>query len=126
MSRQKGQTTEAPAPVGPYSQSIRSGQLVATAGQGANDPRTGELAPDIVSQTRQCLKNLTAVLAASGATLEDVIRVGVFLVEQSDFESMNAVYREFFKEPLPARTTVYVGLPGDLRVEIDALAVVNP
>ncbi|HEY8584058.1 MAG TPA: RidA family protein, partial [Capillimicrobium sp.] len=85
---------------------------------------TGELAGrDIETQTRQCLANVRRVLEASGATLDDVLRVGVFLTDTAHFEGMNAVYREVFGEPYPARTTVYVGLPGDLLVEIDALAV---
>jgi 2-iminobutanoate/2-iminopropanoate deaminase len=122
--REAGVTPDAPAPIGPYSQSVRIGRLVHAAGQGADDPATGMLAgADIESQTRQCLRNLEAVLAASGATLDDVLRVGVFLAHRSDFEGMNAVYRTLFGDPPPARTTVYVGLPGELRVEIDALAV---
>src|SRR3954469_6531709 len=96
-----------PAPVGPYSQSVRIGGLVAAAGQGADDPATGRLAgPDIETQTRQCLTNLEAVLDASGATLDDVIRVGVFLAHKEDFDGMNRVYRGMFREPYPARTTV--------------------
>jgi reactive intermediate/imine deaminase len=122
--RDAGVTRDAPEPAGPYSQSARIGRLVHAAGQGADDPATGRLAgPDIETQTRQCLRNVEAVLAASGATLDDVLRVGVFLTDRSDFEGMNAVYRTVFADPPPARTTVYVGLPGDLRVEIDALAV---
>jgi 2-iminobutanoate/2-iminopropanoate deaminase len=124
MPRKQGTTTEAPAPVGPYSQSVRIGQIVHAAGQGADDPVTGKLAgSDIETQTRQCLKNLEAVLAASGASLDDVLRVGVFLADKGDFDGMNAVYREVFSDPHPARTTVYVGLPGALLVEIDAIAV---
>jgi reactive intermediate/imine deaminase len=111
--------------VGPYSQSARIGPFVHAAGQGADDPSTGKLAgPDIETQTRQCLRNVEEVLAACGASLDDVLRVGVFLVHASDFAGMNAVYRTVFGDPPPARTTVYVGLPGDLRIEIDALAVV--
>jgi 2-iminobutanoate/2-iminopropanoate deaminase len=124
--REAGVTPHAPAPIGPYSQSVRIGRIVHAAGQGADDPATGTLAgADIVTQTRQCLRNLEVVLAASGATLDDVLRVGVFLAERSDFEGMNAVYRTFFRDPPPARTTVYVGLPGELLVEIDALAVLS-
>jgi 2-iminobutanoate/2-iminopropanoate deaminase len=124
VSRHAGATSRAPAPIGPYSQSVRIGRLVHAAGQGADDPATGALAgADIESQTRQCLRNLEAVLAASGASLDDVVRVGVFLAHRSDFEGMNSVYRTVFADPPPARTTVYVGLPADLRVEIDALAV---
>ena len=122
--REVGATPDAPAPIGPYSQSVRIGRLVHAAGQGADEPTTGGLAgADIETQTRQCLRNLEAVLAASGATLDDVLRVGVFLAHLSDFEGMNAVYSTVFRDPPPARTTVYVGLPGELRVEIDALAV---
>lgn len=124
MRRQAGNTDQAPAPIGPYSQSVRIGNLIHAAGQGANDPTTGELAgDDIITQTRQCLRNLEEVLAASGASLYDVIRVGVFLTDLADFEGMNEVYAATFDTPYPARTTVYVGLPGRLRVEIDALAV---
>lgn len=126
MPRQAGSTEAAPPPAGPYSQSVRIGPIVASAGQGADDPATGELAgPDIETQTRQCLRNVAAVLEAGGATLDDVIRCGVFLARKEDFEDMNRVYREVFAEPLPVRTTVYVGLPSDLLVEIDALAVVE-
>jgi 2-iminobutanoate/2-iminopropanoate deaminase len=126
VARQAGTTRDAPAPVGPYSQSVRIGGMVAAAGQGADDPATGRLAgSDIETQTRQCLRNLEAVLAASGATLDHAIRVGVFLAHKEDFEGMNRVYRETFRDPYPARTTVYVGLPGELRVEIDAIAVLE-
>jgi 2-iminobutanoate/2-iminopropanoate deaminase len=119
-------TDGAPRPVGPYSQGARIGNLVSTAGQGAHDPRTGSLATgDITAQTRQCLRNVEAVLRAGGATLDDVIRVGVFLARKEDYAAMNDVYREFFGVDPPARTTVYVGLaPDDLLVEIDALALV--
>jgi 2-iminobutanoate/2-iminopropanoate deaminase len=125
MTRTAGSTQKAPGAVGPYSQSARIGRLVHAAGQGAHDPATGELAGlDITTQTTQCLANLREVLAASGASLDDVLRVGVFLTDKEDFEAMNAVYREVFSEPYPARTTVYCGmLPNELRVEIDALAV---
>jgi 2-iminobutanoate/2-iminopropanoate deaminase len=125
VARQAGVTSRAPQPVGPYSQSTRIGRLVHAAGQGADDPATGQLAgSDIETQTRQCLRNVEEVLAVCGASLDDVLRVGVFLVHRSDFAGMNAIYRTVFGDPPPARTTVYVGLPGELRVEIDALAVV--
>jgi reactive intermediate/imine deaminase len=125
MRRRAGQTDLAPPPAGAYSQSVRIGALVHAAGQGGHDPATGELAPDVATQTRQCLRNLEAVLAASGATLGDVIRCGVFLVDGDDFAAMNAVFEEIFEAPYPARTTVFVGLAGGMRVEIDALAVVD-
>src|SRR3954447_23463451 len=103
MMREAGVTPDAPAPIRPYSQSVRIGRIVHAAGQGADDPTTGTLAgADIETQTRQCLRNVQAVLAASGATLDDVLRVGVFLTDRSDFEGMNAVYRTAFRDPQPA------------------------
>ncbi|MGH2787791.1 MAG: Rid family detoxifying hydrolase [Actinomycetota bacterium] len=123
MSRIGGRTDDAPKPVGPYSQSARIGAVVAAAGQGGFDPVTGELVGDgVAEQTRRALKNVAAVLAANGATLEDVIRTGVFLTDTDDFEAMNEVYRTMFSEPYPARTT-YVGLPAGMKIEIDAIAV---
>ncbi len=124
MTKQQGRTDEAPPPAGPYSQSVRVAQIVAAAGQTGGDPKTGELVGNSVAdQTRQALANVDAVLRASGASLDDVIRVGVFLTDTEDFAPMNEVYREMFTEPFPARTTVFVGLPPGAKVEIDALAV---
>lgn len=124
MSRIGGRTHDAPQPAGPYSQSARIGGVVAAAGQGGFDPVTAELVGDgVAEQTRRALKNVAAVLAANGATLEDVIRTGVFLTDTDDFEAMNEVYRTMFSEPYPARTTVYVGLPAGMKIEIDAIAV---
>ena len=126
MSRAVGRTNEAPAPVGPYSQSMRIGLIVAAAGQGGSHPVTGELVgPGVAEQTRQALANVAAVLAASGASLDDVIKVGVFLTDPDDFAALNDVYRSVFSEPYPARTTVYVGLPDGMRVEVDAIAVLD-
>jgi 2-iminobutanoate/2-iminopropanoate deaminase len=124
MEMIEGRTNEAPAPVGPYSQSARIGSLVAAAGQGGFD-RNGELvAGGVAEQTSQTLANVEAVLRANGASLRNAIRIGVFLTEVEDFAEMNRVYGETLAEPFPARTTVYVGLPDGMRVEIDALAVI--
>jgi 2-iminobutanoate/2-iminopropanoate deaminase len=124
MPRVEGRTDDAPKPVGPYSQSARIGAVVAAAGQGGFDPVTGELAGEgVAEQTRRALENVAAALAANGATLEDVVRIGVFLTDTADFEAMNDVYRTVFSEPYPARTTVYVRLPPGMKVEIDAIAV---
>jgi reactive intermediate/imine deaminase len=126
MSRIGGHTDDAPKPVGPYSQSARIGAVVAAAGQGGFDPVTGDLVGDgVAEQTRRALKNVAGVLAANGATLENVIRTGVFLTDTDDFEAMNEVYRTLFSEPYPARTTVYVGLPAGMKIEIDAIAVLE-
>ncbi len=79
---------------------------------------------EIAGQTQQTFRNLNATLAATGASLDDVIRVGVYLVDMSDFEPMNEVYEESLDEPYPARTTLFVDLPSEMKVEIDALAVI--
>jgi 2-iminobutanoate/2-iminopropanoate deaminase len=125
MSRTEGRTDEAPKPSGPFSQSVRIGGVVAAAGQVGNTS-DGTVVEGVGPQTRQALANIAAVLAASGAGMDDVISMRVFLTDVSHFGEMNAVYAEAFGEPYPTRTTVYVGLPPGLLVEIDALAVVEP
>jgi len=102
-------------------------RLVFVSGQGAVDPATGKLAGSTVEQqTEQCLKNVRAILEAAGSSLQHVLRCGVFLVDMSEFASMNRVYERMFAGHRPARTTVQVSaLPGDgLVVEIDAVAYV--
>jgi reactive intermediate/imine deaminase len=123
-------TERAPGAIGPYSQAIRSGNLVYCSGQIGLDPQQGQItAPDIAGQTRQALRNLSAVLEAAGTDLRHVIKTTVFLAHMSDFAAMNEVYGEFIKEnvpsgALPSRTTVFVDLPHKVMlVEIDALAV---
>lgn len=112
----------APPPGGPYSQAIRAGGVIATAGQVGLDPASGAMAgPDVRTQARQALRNTFAVIEAAGARPEDIIRAGVFLTEVDDFAAMNEVYAELMPRPYPARTTVYVGLPPGVKVEIDAL-----
>ena len=116
-----------PTPVGPYSPGIVVGNLVFVSGQAGRDPRTGELAPSIEAQTEQVLRNIATILEAAGSDLAHVIRCGVFLVDMTEFQQMNAVYARAFGSHRPARTTVEVsGLPGaGLRVEIDAVAVIK-
>ena len=124
MPRIEGKTSQAPAPVAPYSQAVRIANTVAAAGQGGVDPSTGALVgDDVASQTVQTFKNIEAVLASAGATLDDVVRVDVYLADMNDFAQMNAQYATVFSEPYPARTTVGVHLPGGMKVEITALAV---
>jgi 2-iminobutanoate/2-iminopropanoate deaminase len=116
-----------PAPVGPYSPGMQFERLVFVSGQGATDPRTGQLAgPDVATQTAQCLANVEAILKAAGSSLQHVLRCGVFLVDMADFPQMNEVYGRAFGEHRPARTTIQAAaLPGKgLRVEIDAVAYV--
>jgi 2-iminobutanoate/2-iminopropanoate deaminase len=124
MAISAGDTNDAPEPAGPYSQSVRAGSFVAAAGQVGIDPRTGEVVSEVIrEQTRQTLKNVQAVLAASGATLGDVLRLGVFLTSIDDFGPMNEVFEEMLPKPLPTRTTVYVSLPPNLKIEVDAIAI---
>jgi reactive intermediate/imine deaminase len=115
--------TDVATPAGPYSPSVRIGTIVASAGQTGAHP-DGRVDADTIGQTRQTLENVRRALAASGAGLEDVIKVQVFLTRADQFEEMNEVYAEYFSAPYPARTTVYVGLRNPFIVEIDALAVV--
>lgn len=111
----------APRPGGPYSHAVVSGRLAFLAGQRPVEPDTGELVDGIQAQTRTVLTNLGAVLEALGAGFDDVVRTNVYLNDIGDFDAVNAVYREFFREPFPARTTVAAHLRGIL-VEIDAVA----
>jgi 2-iminobutanoate/2-iminopropanoate deaminase len=117
-------TDEAPAAVGPYSQGVRLGDFVFTAGQLGIVPGTKDFAgPDIESQTRQALENLEAVLEASGSCLKHVVKCTVFLQDIEEFSRMNEVYGQFFEEDPPARSAVEVAaLPLGGRVEIEAIA----
>ena len=118
-------TAKAPAAVGPYSQAVRVGDLIFTAGQLGIVPGTTEFAgPDIESQTRQALENLKAVLEAGGSCLKHVVKNTVFLADMGEFARMNGVYAEFFPEHPPARSAVQVAaLPLGGRVEIEAVAL---
>lgn len=120
--RIEGRTPDAPPPAGPYSQAVRIGTTVAAAGQAGFAP-DGTLAEGVAAQTRRTLDNLVATLASCGATPGDVVHMRVYLTDPSQFAEMNAEYESYFEAPYPARTTVYVGLPPGLLVEIDALAV---
>jgi reactive intermediate/imine deaminase len=119
-------TTDAPAPVAAYSQAVRKGNILQVAGQGPADPETGQFAgTTIAAQTRQVMRNIQAILRAAGADFDDVVMMRVYLTESAHFAGMNDVYQEFVTVPYPGRTTVYVGLPPGMLVEIDALAVLD-
>ena len=121
-------TPDAPAAIGPYSQAVVHGDQVYCSGQIPLDPATGALVggDDVAAQTRQVLANLDAVLRAAGSSRAHVLRTGVFLRDMADFAAMNTVYAEFFGDTRPARATVaVVGLPRDVRVEIDCIAAVS-
>jgi len=115
-------TENAPRPAGAYSQGVAAAGLLFTAGFGPQDPVTGAVAGTVEEQTAQVLRNVAAVLAARGLTTDDVLKVTVHLQHlRRDFAAYDAVYRQFFAEPYPVRTTVGSGLM-DILVEIDVVA----
>lgn len=123
MTRQAIQTNGAPAALGPYSQAIRSGDLVFCSGQIGLDPATGELLDGVEAQAERALKNLAAVLDASGLGFDDVVKTTIFLADVGDFGAVNAVYGRQMPDPPPARSTIGVGaLPRDALVEIEMIA----
>lgn len=127
MEKRAIRTTQAPAAIGPYSQAIRTGDLLFTSGQIPLDPATGQVVDgDVTAQTRQVMQNLGAVLAAAGAGFADVVKATIFLVDMADFAAVNAVYAAHFPAVPPARSTVAVArLPRDVRVEIEVVARVG-
>lgn len=127
MSKTAVSTENAPKPPAKFSQAVRKGNLLQVAGQVAFDPATGAIVgDDVAGQTRQTFKNIEAVLAEAGSSLADAIMVRVYLTDTAHFAPFNAVYDELIGDaPQPARTTVYVGLPGELLVEIDVLCVLD-
>jgi 2-iminobutanoate/2-iminopropanoate deaminase len=117
-------TPGAPRAIGPYSQGIRAGEFLFTAGQVGFDPGSGELVDGgIAEQTARVLDNIRAILEAAGTDLSRVVKTTVFLVDMADFAAMNEVYARVFGEHRPARSTVAVAaLPRGARVEIEAVA----
>ncbi|HEX6383104.1 MAG TPA: RidA family protein [Anaerolineae bacterium] len=120
-------TDKAPAAVGPYSQAVRVGQMVYTAGQIPLDPTTGKVVTgDIGAQAEQALRNLQAVLEAAGASLDHVVKTTVFLQDMNEFGQMNEVYSQFFSQNPPARSAVEVAaLPLGVRIEVEAVALIR-
>lgn len=118
-------TPNAPKPKGVYSQAIVADGFVYVAGQACVNPKTNEFEfGDVQSETRQTLQNIRAILEAAGSSLKDVVRVGVYLADMNDFAAMNEVYKQFFSEDQPARTTVGAQL-SKIKVEIDCVALVS-
>ncbi len=125
MSREVVATPNAPGAIGPYSQGIKANGFVYVSGQGPLIPGTKQFAGETVAiQTEQALKNIAAILAAAGTDMAHVVKVTVLLADMSSFAEMNDVYKTFFTGEPPARTTFAAkGLPLDILVEIDAVAV---
>jgi len=128
MNIKKILTEKAPAPIGPYSQAIVvDDKFLYTAGQGPMDPATGKIVEgDIKTQTRQVMKNLDAILIAGGASCASVVKTTVFLKDMNEFAAMNEIYAEYLGSSAPARSTIEAArLPRDIRVEIEAIAVIE-
>lgn len=125
LTREVVATTEAPKAIGPYSQAIKANGFIFISGQVAIDPPTQQvITGDVAAQTDRVLKNLSAILKASGSSLEKVVRSTVFLKNMGDFTAMNEVYGKYFSAAPPARSTVEVArLPKDVLVEIDVIAL---
>jgi 2-iminobutanoate/2-iminopropanoate deaminase len=124
MDRRVIATDQAPQAIGPYSQAIVAGDLIFCSGQIPLTPEGQFVEGDITVQSRQVLANIKGVLAASGSSLERVVKTTVFLADMNDFAAMNAVYGDFFGANPPARSTVQVArLPRDAKVEIEVIAL---
>jgi 2-iminobutanoate/2-iminopropanoate deaminase len=117
-------TSQAPRPIGPYSQAVISGGLLFASGQIALDPESGQIIEgDVVAQTEQVMRNLMAVLKEAKMGPDNVVKTTVFLMDMADFPKMNEVYGRYFSKEAPARSTVQAaGLPRGVRVEIDLVA----
>lgn len=127
MPRPPIATSDAPAAIGPYSQAVRAGNTVYFSGQIPLDPATGEIVVgDITAQARRAFDNLKAVAIAAGGTLDDIVRVGLYVTDLGEFAQVNAVMAEYFDAPYPARSTIEVpALPKGARFEVDAVMVLG-
>lgn len=127
MPRERIHTDHAPAAIGPYSQATRAGGMVFLSGQIALDPATGEIVgDDAAAQARQAFSNLRAVCEAAGGSFDDIVRLGLYLTDLSEFAAVNAVMAELFEAPYPARSTIEVSaLPRGGKFEVDAVLVLR-
>lgn len=125
MARNTIHTDQAPAAIGPYSQAVRAGDTVYLSGQIPLDPASGMLVDgDIAAQARRAFDNLQAVCIAAGGSMDQVVRLGLYLTDLGDFAAVNAVMAEYFQAPYPARSTIEVaGLPRGAGFEVDAVLV---
>lgn len=127
MSKTVVATKEAPAAIGPYSQAVRAGNMLFLSGQIALDPATGAMAEgDIKAQTERVMKNIRAVVAAAGGSLEDIVKTTCYLKDIQEFPNFNATYETFFPKDPPARALIQAAaLPRGAKVEIEAVAVLK-
>lgn len=116
-------TEKAPSAIGPYSQAIEINGMVYTSGVIPVDPATGEIAEGVEAQASQAFQNLSNLVEASGSKVENIVKTTVFIKEMNDFGKINEIYKNYFKEPFPARSCVEVArLPKDVLLEVEAVA----
>jgi 2-iminobutanoate/2-iminopropanoate deaminase len=127
VARRAINTEQAGRPRGPYNQAVQVGSMIFVSAQNPVDPTTGQLVEGgIEDHTRRVIESIAAILAEGGATLEQVVRTTVFLLDLNEFAAMNAVYAEYFSGLAPARSTIQVGaLPNGARLQMDAIAVLD-
>lgn len=115
-------TNKAPAAIGPYSQAIRSGNMLFCSGQIPVDPATGMIPEGVKAQAEQALTNVKNLIAAAGSSIDNVIKTTVFIKDMNDFAVINEIYAKYFTEPFPARSCVEVArLPKDVLLEVEAI-----
>ena len=127
MTKEIISTKNAPQAIGPYSQAVKAGNLMFISGQIPLDPETGDLVSgSIEDQAKQVLNNVKSICGAAGHSLDDIVKISIFLTDLSNFSVVNDVMKEYFSEPYPARATVEVsGLPLGVNVEIEATVLIN-
>ena len=127
MAKEIISTKNAPQAIGPYSQAVKAGNLMFISGQIPLDPKTGDLvSQSIEDQAKQVLENVKSICEAAGCSLDDIVKISIFLTDLSNFAVVNDMMKEYFSEPYPARATVEVsGLPLEVNVEIEAIVLIN-
>jgi len=124
MQKQVIQTADAPAAIGPYSQAIRAGDTLYMSGQIGLDPASGQMVDGLEAQAHRVFRNMQAVTAAAGASLDHVVKLSILLADLGDFAKVNEIMATYFKAPYPARSTYQVaGLPRGGRIEVEAIAI---
>jgi reactive intermediate/imine deaminase len=125
MQKQVIQTSAAPAAIGPYSQAVRAGDTLYLSGQIGLDPATGQMVEGLDAQAHRVFRNMQAVTAAAGGSLDDVVKLSILLADLGDFAKVNEIMATYFRSPYPARSTYQVaGLPRGGRIEVEAIAIV--
>ena len=127
MKKEIISTENAPKAIGPYSQAVKAGNFMFISGQIPLDPKTGDLVSEsIEDQAKQVLNNIKSICKAAGYSLDDIVKISIFLTDLGNFATVNEVMKEYFAEPYPARATVEVsGLPLGVNIEIEAIVLIN-